>query len=244
MAEPMRAGLQVTLEQRTPIPLSLTWSCAPGRTVAIIGPSGAGKTTVLRCIAGLTRATTARIVCNGDVWGDTTQGVWRAPHERRTGLVFQSYALFPHLSARANVEVALSHHPAETRCARADEWLARVGLGGAGDRRPSALSGGEQQRVALARALARDPEVLLLDEPFSAIDRPTRRRLQADLAALRGELAAPIVLVTHDLDEAVALADDLLVLDRGTLLQAGPVASVLRAPASPTVRAILDLTDG
>lgn len=236
-------GLDVRLQQDGPIPLDVAWHCSAGRTVAIIGPSGAGKTTVLRSIAGLYQPTTARIVCRGRPWADTAQHLWRAPHERRTGLVFQSYALFPHLSARANVELALGHRPTAQRRAEAESLLTRVGLGGAGDRLPRALSGGEQQRVALARALAREPDVLLLDEPFSAIDRRTRRRLQADLATLRSELSAPIVLVTHDLDEATMLADDLLVLDRGMVLQAGPVADVLRAPASPMVAELLDLAD-
>lgn len=236
-------GLELRLQQDRPIPLDVAWHCGAGRTVAIIGPSGAGKTTVLRSIAGLYQPATARIVCRGVTWADSAQRRWRAPHERRTGLVFQSYALFPHLSAHANVELALDHRPAAQRRAEAEALLARVGLAGAGARLPRALSGGEQQRVALARALARDPEVLLLDEPFSAIDRRTRRRLQADLVTLRSELSAPIVLVTHDLDEAIMLADDLLVLDRGTVLQAGPVADVLRAPASPLVAELLDLAD-
>ncbi|MEQ1692669.1 MAG: ATP-binding cassette domain-containing protein, partial [Gemmatimonas sp.] len=166
-----------------------------------------------------------------------------APHERRTGLVFQSYALFPHLSARENVEIALSHVLRRDRQAAADAILARVGLAGTGARRPASLSGGEQHRVALARALAREPDILLLDEPFSAIDRRTRRRLQADLAALRGQLQAPIILVTHDLDEAIALADDVVVIDHGVMLQAGPVQEVLAAPNSDVVRAILDLAE-
>jgi molybdate transport system ATP-binding protein len=237
-------GLHVQVKQDGPIPLRVSLYCAPGRTLAIIGPSGAGKTTVLRSIAGLYRPASAHITCHGDRWADTGRRLWRAPHERRTGLVFQSYALFPHLSARANVEVALGHRPPAERRQAADALLVRVGLAGAGDRRPAALSGGEQQRVALARALARDPAVLLLDEPFSAVDRRTRRQLHADLAVLRREVAVPTVLVTHDLDDATTLAHDLLVLDGGNVLQAGPVQEVLRAPASEVVRAILDLSEG
>lgn len=237
-------GLHVQLQQDGPIPLRVSLHAPPGRTLAIIGPSGAGKTTVLRSIAGLYRPAVAQITCQGEVWGDTARGIWRAPHERHTGLVFQSYALFPHLVARANVELALAHRPVAERRRAAEALLARVGLSGAGDRRPAALSGGEQQRVALARALARDPAVLLLDEPFSAIDRRTRRRLHADLATLRREVAVPMVLVTHDLDDATTLADDLLVLEGGNVLQAGPAAEVLRAPVSEAVRAILDLAEG
>ncbi len=235
------ASLHVLLRQERPIPLDVRFECARGRTLALIGPSGAGKTTILRSIAGLYRPTSARVVCNGVTWLDTANGVARPAHERRTGLVFQSYALFPHLSAHENVTIALAHLPREQRAAAADALLARVGLSRASARRPFSLSGGEQQRVALARALAREPEVLLLDEPFSAIDRRTRRQLQVDLSALRGELQAPIILVTHDVDEAMALADDVVVIDHGVMLQSGTVHDVLASPTSETVRAILDL---
>jgi molybdate transport system ATP-binding protein len=233
--------LEVMLRQDGPIPLDVRFHCARGRTLALIGPSGAGKTTILRTIAGLYRATTAHITCNGTTWQDTASGVMQPAHNRRTGFVFQSYALFPHLSAQQNVMIALAHLPATQRAAAADLLLARVGLAQAGSRRPLLLSGGEQQRVALARALAREPEVLLLDEPFSAIDRRTRNRLQADLTALRGQLQAPMVLVTHDVDEAMALADDVVVIDHGVMLQAGSTADVLAAPASDVVRGILGL---
>ncbi len=234
--------LDVMLQQDGPIPLDVRFHCGRGRTLALIGPSGAGKTTILRSIAGLYRPATARITCNGATWLDTASGVDQAAHARRTGLVFQSYALFPHLSAQQNVMIALAHLPREQRANAADQLLARVGLGSAiGPRRPLSLSGGEQQRVALARALAREPEVLLLDEPFSAIDRRTRKRLQADLTALRGQVQAPIVLVTHDVDEAMTLADDVVVIDGGVMLQSGTTAEVLSKPRSETVRAILDL---
>lgn len=234
--------LEVTLQQEGPIPLDVRFQCARGRTLALIGPSGAGKTTILRSIAGLYRPASGRIVCHGATWLDTAAGIAMPAHARRTGLVFQSYALFPHLTALENVMIPLTHLPRETRTSAANALFTRVGLDAAlGARRPSSLSGGEQQRVALARALAREPEVLLLDEPFSAIDRRTRKRLQADLRALRGALQAPIVLVTHDVDEAMALADDVLVIEAGMQLQSGTTADVLSAPASTTVREILDL---
>ncbi|MCC6246071.1 MAG: ATP-binding cassette domain-containing protein [Gemmatimonadaceae bacterium] len=233
--------LNVTLRQQQPIPLDVHFHCTSGTTLALIGPSGAGKSTILRTIAGLYRPSSAHIVCNGTTWLDTDRGVHRAAHERRTGLVFQSYALFPHLSALDNVKMALTHLPSTRRTDAADALLARVGLAKASARRPSSLSGGEQQRVALARALARDPEVLLLDEPFSAIDRRTRRLLHADLVALRAQLQAPIILVTHDVDEAMALASHVVVIDHGMMLQSGTVRDVLASPASETVRAILDV---
>lgn len=223
------------------MPLDVQFTCARGRTLALIGASGAGKTTILRSIAGLYRPASGRIVCNGATWLDTTSGVARAAHERRSGFVFQSYALFPHLTALQNVTIALTHLPRQQRTAAANALLTRVGLAQASARRPLSLSGGEQQRVALARALAREPDVLLLDEPFSAIDRRTRRQLQADLSALRGQLQAPIILVTHDVDEAMALADDVVVIDHGVMLQSGTVRDVQASPNSEIVRAILDL---
>lgn len=234
-------ALQVELQQHGRIPLDVRFACASGSTVALIGPSGAGKSTILRTIAGLYRPDVAVVRCAGSTWLDTKQHIDLPPHVRRTGLVFQSYALFPHLTALANVEIALGHLPKETRRATAVALLERVNLGGLEARRPSALSGGEQQRVALARALARDPAVLLLDEPFAAIDRRTRRHLREDLLRLRSQVRAPIVLVTHDLDDAVALADSIVVIDRGQMLQAGPAAEVMASPASHEVRAILDL---
>src|SRR5690606_15172194 len=147
---------------------------------ALIGPSGSGKTTVLRSIAGLYRPAGGRIVTGGDTWLDTDAGVDLAPQARRVGLVFQDYALFPHLTALDNVRLAMLDESEEERTRRATELLARVHLVGLEHRRPDQLSGGERQRVALARALARDPKVLLLDEPFSAVDRMTREPLKEE----------------------------------------------------------------
>ena len=235
------AGLAVDLRADAPIPLDLAFAVAPGELVALVGPSGAGKTSVLKSIAGLLRPRDMRIHCAGAAWADSSAGLFVPPHRRRVGLLFQAYALFPHLSARANLEAALGHLPRRSRPARAEALLALVHLEGLGDRKPHQLSGGQQQRVALARALARDPAVLLLDEPFAAVDRRTRRALVAELQALRSSIRAPTLLVTHDLDEARALADRLLVLDRGRLLQEGPPDEVLAAPVSDAVRAALDL---
>lgn len=236
-------GLAISLTMTAPVPIAVDFACAPGELVALIGPSGAGKTTILRAIAGLNRAAAGRIACNGETWLDSAAGIRLPPHRRRVGLVFQSYALFPHLSALGNVIAALGHRPRGERRDRARELLGLVHLDGLEARRPAELSGGQQQRVALARALAREPMALLLDEPFSAVDRRTRRRLRDELAELRASVRAPIILVTHDLDEAAMLADRLVVIDHGELLQQGPAATVLAAPASDRVRAALDLGD-
>jgi molybdate transport system ATP-binding protein len=244
MAEPdLHEGLVVSLRQAGPIPLQADFHCGAGELLALVGPSGSGKTTILRAIAGLYRAREGFVGCGGHTWFDTKAGIDLAAHERRVGLVFQAYALFPHLSALGNIAVALGHRPRSERPGRARELLALVRLTGLENRKPAELSGGQQQRVALARALARDPSALLLDEPFSAVDRRTRRRLHSELADLRKAIRVPIILVTHDLDEAGALADRLAVLDRGELLQTGRPAEVAAAPASLRVLEALDLPE-
>ncbi|MDP1616177.1 ABC transporter ATP-binding protein [Phenylobacterium sp.] len=244
IAETLGAGLRVRLAQAGPIPLDVDLACPPGQLHAIVGPSGAGKTTLLKAIAGLYRPQAGQITSDGMVWFDSAAGTWLAPQARRVGLVFQAYALFPHMSAQANVETSLAAQPRAARAARALALLTQVGLADKAHRRPADLSGGEQQRVALARALARSPDVLLLDEPFAAVDRRTRRRLQQDLATLRESLKIPILLVTHDLDEACALADQMSVLHEGRVLQTGAPDQVMARPASPLVAELLDLNPG
>jgi molybdate transport system ATP-binding protein len=212
--------------------------------LALVGPSGAGKSTILRSICGLYRPGAGQIVCGGEIWLDTGRSIALPAHRRRAGLVFQAYALFPHMTALGNVMAAMSHLPRAERDARARTLIETVHLTGLEGRKPGELSGGQQQRVALARALARDPLVLLLDEPFSAVDRPTRRGLHNEMQHLRRALRIPIVLVTHDLDEAVRLADHLAVIDGGALLQTDTPEEVLVRPASQRVRDVLDLPAG
>ena len=226
------AGLTVELQQDAPIPLDLAFTCKPGELLALVGPSGSGKSTILRSIAGLYRPSTAKIEVGGRLWQDTRAAHHMPTWARRVGLVFQSYALFPHMTASANVEAALPPMPPEQRRAKAAELLALVNLAGLETRRPAELSGGQQQRVAVARALAREPEVLLLDEPFSAVDKVTRGRLYQELAAIRQRLAMPIVLVTHDLDEALMLADSMCLLQRGRILQQGRPLDLVHRPAT------------
>jgi molybdate transport system ATP-binding protein len=234
-------GLTLRLAAKVPIPLDLSLTVAPGELLALVGPSGAGKSTALRCIAGLHSTTQGRIDCAGTTWFDAATGENLPPHRRAVGLVFQDYALFPHMTAAANVMAAMGHLPKTARADRARDLFAMVHLAGFEDRRPAELSGGQQQRVAVARALARDPAILLLDEPFSAVDRATRRRLQAELASLRRRLAIPILLVTHDLEEALALADRMVVMHRGRGLQTASPTDMLARPASAEVARLLDL---
>jgi molybdate transport system ATP-binding protein len=197
-----------------------------GRCLAVAGPSGAGKTTLLRALAGLTRAR-GQIRCGDEVWLDSVRSIDRPAELRRCGFVFQDYALFPHMSALANVAFARRDR------ARAIELLARLGLiGDVIDRRPDELSGGERQRVALARALSTDPQVLLLDEPLAALDPRTRAGAARELAAVLRDLTLPTILVTHDFAEAAMLADEIAVIDAGRIVQQGAPAELAARPAN------------
>ena len=237
---PASSGLTVRLRQTHSVALDVAFECGAGELLALVGPSGSGKTTVLRCIAGLATPSEGEVTCNGETWLDVRAGTTASPQQRRVGLVFQHYALFPHLDALANVTTAMSHQPRGERTERARALLARVNMDGLEARRPAELSGGQRQRVALARALARDPRALLLDEPFSAVDQLTRRRLRLELAQLRRAIRIPMVLVTHDLDEAQLLGDRISVLHHGRTLQTGELREVLHQPDSALVARLLD----
>jgi len=229
-------ALTAEVDQALPMPLHSSLHCEAGELLALVGPSGAGKTSMLRVLAGLMRPQNGKVVVGGEVWCDTQQGIWLPPQRRHVGLVFQNYALMPHLSALGNVALSLLHLPSSERMPQARHWLDHVGLSAdQQDRRPAGLSGGQQQRVAVARALAREPQLLLLDEPFSAVDQMNRQGLYRLLADLRRELAVPIILVTHDLNEARLLADRLVVMDAGRVLQTGTPASIHDAPRNARV---------
>ena len=191
-------ALDVALAQPGPIPLNAAFTCAPGHVLALFGPSGSGKTTILRSIAGLYTPERGRVTMGDEMWLETNAHIDVQAHRRRAGFVFQDYALFPHMTALGNVMAALHHRPRAERRRRAHELLDLVHLGDRAERRPSALSVGERQRIAVARALAREPAVLLLDEPFAAVDRALRRALQSEIDDIRRAFDMPIVLVTHD----------------------------------------------
>ncbi len=232
----MSGALHVEIDQHEPMPLHGAVQCQPGELLALVGPSGAGKTSLLRCLAGLMRPQRGVIRVGDEVWVDTQAGVFVPPQRRHVGLVFQNYALMPHLSALDNVALALLHRPRSQRRAEAARWLEHVRLTPQQmQRRPANLSGGQQQRVAVARALARQPRLLLLDEPFSAVDQMNRQGLYGLLADLRKDLAIPIILVTHDMVEARHLADRLVVMDQGQVLQSGTPAHIYRSPRNARV---------
>jgi molybdate transport system ATP-binding protein len=207
--------------------LEASLEVAAGETLALVGPSGAGKTTILRCVAGLSAPDRGRVMLGEEVWCDTGTGVNLAPERRRAGLVFQDYALFPHLDVRRNVAFGGT--------ARVDELLQRLRISHLSRARPGQISGGERQRVALARALARDPAVLLLDEPLAALDTDTRAHVRDELQDVLSELGLPVLLVTHDARDAFALADRIGVLVGGRLRQVGTASELLDSPADAFV---------
>jgi molybdate transport system ATP-binding protein len=215
--------------------LNVAFDVPAGTCLALAGPSGAGKTTILRMIAGLARPDNGRIECGGELWLDTRAAVNLAPERRRCGYVFQDYALFGHLSAWRNVAYGLDGVPRGERRARAVELLERFGIAGLADARPATLSGGERQRVAVARALARRPDVLLLDEPLAALDVSSRAHAGRELTSVLAELGVPSVLVTHDFMEAALTGDRIAVIDGGQIVQTGSAGELAAEPATPFV---------
>lgn len=232
--------LKARLHQNGPIPLEAQLDCAPGELLALVGPSGSGKTSVLRAIAGLLQVAQGHISLGERVWFDSARAVHVPAELRPVGMVFQHYALFPHLSALDNVRLAL---PRDMPAQAALQLLADMQLDGLAGRRPHELSGGQRQRVALARALARQPRLLLLDEAFSAVDQPTRQSMYDELIGLRERVQLPIVMVTHDLREARLLADRICILDGGATLQAGPPERLMAQPRNARVAALVGLRD-
>jgi molybdate transport system ATP-binding protein len=221
-------------------PLDLRLELPEGAITSVVGPSGSGKTSILRLVAGLWAPASGLISFGGATWFASAAGINLPPRDRSIGVVPQRYALFPHLTARENVEAALLHLPRGRRTPQADAALARAHVAGLETRYPHELSGGQQQRVAVARAISRQPRVLLLDEPFSSVDRSTRNHLYAELKRLHAELGCTVMLVTHDLDEAALLSSHLCLIHRGRLVQAGPTHEVLARPESSEAARLLD----
>jgi molybdate transport system ATP-binding protein len=211
--------------------LEVELRCPPGIT-CIMGPSGSGKSTILAVLAGLTLPDRGRVALGEEVWLDRGRGIDVPVHHRRLAYVFQGLALFPHMSAQHNVEYGMHDVPREDRAVKARALLDRVGVGHLAKRKPRTFSGGEAQRVALARALARSPKLVLLDEPFSALDRELRAQLTALVRELAKELAVPVVHVTHSIGEARLLADQVVRLDRGKVVAKGAPGEVLEQVAA------------
>jgi iron(III) transport system ATP-binding protein len=205
---------------------------AKGQIGVLIGPSGCGKTSLLRAVAGLERLSGGRIAIGGEVLSDAAAGVHVAPEKRGVGMVFQDYALFPHLSVADNVAFGIAGQPRGARMARVQQMLDLVGLGHAAKRAPHQLSGGQQQRVALARALAPGPRLLLLDEPFSSLDVDLRERLAQEVRLILKDSGTTALLVTHDQLEAFAVGDVIGVMNKGRLEQWDDAYSLYHRPAS------------
>jgi molybdate transport system ATP-binding protein len=213
--------------------LSLDLESTP--VTVLFGPSGAGKTTLLRCLAGLEKPGEGFIRYGDETWFDAGRSLCLPPQPRRLGYLFQDYALFPHLSVEANVSYGLRSMSKPERLARVAEVLERLGIEELRSRHPGQISGGERQRVALARAVAPRPRLLLLDEPLSALDAPTREKLRVELRKQLLQLDIPAIVVTHDRTEALALADLLVVMAEGRVRQTGPAHEVFQRPADLAV---------
>ncbi len=227
-----KAELEVELRKTYPgFQLAVRFSNALA-TLGVLGPSGSGKSMMLRCIAGLEMPDAGCVVLNGRVLFDSAAGVCLPPADRRVGIVFQDYALFPHLRVRENISFGLHGQSAAEQTAVTEEWTGRLQLGGLLDRYPRELSGGQKQRVALARALAMKPDALLLDEPFAALDPHLRRQMEEQLRGLLHSYQGAAVFVTHDRNEAFRLCDRLLVLTGGQVAAAGPRSELFASPGT------------
>ena len=229
------AGLDAELALRLgTLDLEVVIRAAPGEVVAVLGPNGAGKTTLLRALAGLLPIERGRIALDGRVVEDADAGVRLSPQERSVGVVFQQHLLFPHLTVLENVAFGLRSRgvPRHQARSRARDWLEKVGLDDHAASRPGALSGGQAQRVALARALATEPALLLLDEPLSALDVDTRRSVRQQLRRHLAAFTGPVVFITHEPLEAITLADRLIIIEGGRVVQDDPPAVVVRRPRS------------
>ncbi len=221
--------------------LEVRWTVRAGEILTLYGPSGAGKSTTLRAIAGLVRPVEGRIVIGDQTVFDSSHSLWLPPHRRRVGYLPQHYGLFPHLTVERNVAFGLGRRGDEEASRRTWELLSMLQIEELADRYPADLSAGQQQRVALARALAPQPALLLLDEPFSALDQDLRRDLRRELKAVRDRTGVPIVLVSHDPADALALSDRVVALDGGRVVAEGSPVEVLERPASERLSRLMEV---
>ncbi len=231
----LRVDLARTFRGGPTIRAAFELDTAVGETLVLFGPSGSGKTTILRCLAGLEQPDAGRIALGGEVWFEAAEGRNLPPQRRRVGYLPQGLALFPHLDVAGNIAFGAGRLEGRARAARVRELVERFGLAGLEHRRPAELSGGQRQRVALARALAASPRLLLLDEPLSGLDAPTRERLRLELRDLLAEAGVSAIVVTHDRTEALVLGDRTAVLVDGVLRQVGPTLEVFDRPADEAV---------
>jgi molybdate transport system ATP-binding protein len=223
--------------------LDVSIEAPPGQVLAVLGPNGAGKSTLLGIIAGLLALDAGTVRLGDDLLDDPARGVFVSTQQRGVGVVFQDHRLFPHLRVVDNVAFGPRSRGADSARARAaaQSWLERLGLGELARRHPRRLSGGQAQRVALARALASEPAVLLLDEPLAALDVQTRAEVQGELREHLGAFAGPTILVTHDPIEALLLAQRIVVLERGRVVQAGSPAEITSRPLTPYVAKLVGM---
>ena len=239
----MAAALTLRFRKKFPkgalIDADLQASLDPPTVTVLFGPSGAGKTTILRALAGLERSEECVIRFGHEVWADNKNGVFVPPQRRRIGFLFQDYALFSHLTVESNIRYGLRGTAAKEQRVRTSELLERFQLHDLAGRYPDQLSGGQKQRVALARTLAPRPRLLLLDEPLSALDGPTRETVRGELRNLLSSLNIPVLLVTHDRVEALALGDDVAIVNEGRIIQHAPIEEVFRRPLTPAIAKIV-----
>jgi len=235
-------GLELTYGQAK-ILKGIDLSLPRGQTLALLGPSGCGKTTLLRLVAGLLAPTAGRIAVDGKIVADAGLNLFSPPEKRGLGMVFQDYALWPHMTVAGNVSFPLEMlgMSRADRKRRVDAALARVGLEGFGDRGPADMSGGQQQRVAIARAIVAEPQIVLFDEPLSNLDRELRETMVAEIAQLVASLNLTAIYVTHDQSEAFSLAHQVAIMRDGLIEQIAPPEELVGQPASPAVAEFLRL---
>ena len=241
MAAPLTVDCRKTFPGRFTAVAQLGLPLDPPRVLILFGPSGSGKTTLLRCLAGLEWPEEGRIQFGSTTWVDTASNIRLSPQARRIGYMPQEYALFPTHTVAGNIDYGLNDVPTEARRERVRELIDLLQLQGLEQSKPAQLSGGQQQRVALARAIARRPQLLLLDEPLSALDALTRAKLCSELRTLLKQLAIPAVVVTHDWAEALTLGDIIAVMSAGQVLQVGSPQEVFSRPVNAEVAQIVGI---